>query len=143
MDATPQNDLTWMLDELVAVPEVLDAVVLSTDGLIIQKSTSLPQDAAELLAAGASSLYSVAAGTGRHFDSGSVQQVITEYQNQTLFVASAGQNARLAILCDQAVDMGTVAYETSRLVTRIGQYLGSEARVAVPASTTRSGHDNQ
>ncbi|MBT8227699.1 MAG: roadblock/LC7 domain-containing protein [Dactylosporangium sp.] len=142
MDLTSQSDLTWMLDELVAVPNVLYAVVLSTDGLIVQKSTSLPQDAAELLAAGTSSLYSVAAGTGRHFDSGPVQQVIAEYQGRTLFVASAGQNARLAILCDQAVDMGTVAYEMSRLVTRIGQYLSAEARAVAPGPNGGPGHNH-
>ena len=56
MEPTSQNDLTWMLDELAAVPDVLYAVVVSADGLVVQKSTSLAQDAAELLAAGASSL---------------------------------------------------------------------------------------
>ncbi|MEH0934542.1 roadblock/LC7 domain-containing protein [Micromonospora psammae] len=136
-NSTGRNDLTWMLDGLVEVPDVLYAVVLSTDGLIVQKSTSLPQDAAELLAAGASSLHSVAAGMGRRFDSGVVQQVIIEYLGQTLFVAAAGQNARLAVLCEQGVDMGTVAYEMSRLVTRIGEYLGSEARAAGLASDDR------
>lgn len=129
MDTTSHSDLAWMLDELAAVPNLLHAVVLSTDGLIIQKSTLLPQEAAEVLAACASSLYSLAAATGSRFGSGPVQQVMTEYRDQTLFVAAAGQNARLAVLCNQAVDMGTVAYEMSRLVTRIGQYLGTEARV--------------
>ncbi|NJP35563.1 roadblock/LC7 domain-containing protein [Micromonospora sp. HSS6-12] len=122
-----------MLDVLVEVPDVLYAVVLSTDGLIIQKSTSLPQDKAELLAAGASSVHSVAAGMGRRFDSGSVQQAIVEYDGQTLFIAAAGRNARLAVLCKESVDMGTVAYEMSRLVTRVGEYLGSEARPDVLA----------
>jgi predicted regulator of Ras-like GTPase activity (Roadblock/LC7/MglB family) len=117
-----------MLDDLVEVPHVVSAVVLSTDGLIVQRSTSLLQDAAEILAAGASSMYSVAAGTGRRFNSGPVQQVVIEYLDQTLFVAAAGQNARLAVLCEQAVDMGTVAYEMGRLVTRIGEYLGTKAR---------------
>ncbi|HEY2795617.1 MAG TPA: roadblock/LC7 domain-containing protein [Micromonosporaceae bacterium] len=136
METTSHNDLAWMLDELATVPNVLYAVVLSTDGLIIQKSSILPQDAAEILSAGASSLYSLAAGTGRRFSSGPVQQVVIEYRDQTLFVAAAGQNARLAVLCHQAVDMGTVAYEMSRLVTRIGQYLGSEARTdAAPTAT--------
>ncbi len=132
MDPTSHSDLTWILAELEAAPNGLYAVGLSTDGLIVQKSTMLAQDAAELLAAGASSLYSLAAGTGRPFNTGPVQQVITEYRDHTLFVAAAGQNARLAVLCDQAVDMGTVAYEMSRMVTRIGQYLGSEARAAAP-----------
>jgi predicted regulator of Ras-like GTPase activity (Roadblock/LC7/MglB family) len=127
---TPQNELPWMLDDLVEVPHVVSVVVLSTDGLIVQKSTSMPQDLAEILAAGASSMYSVAAGTGRRFESGAVQQVIIEYEGHTLFIAAAGQNARLAVLCDEDVDMGMVAYEVSRLVSRIGEYLGTTARVA-------------
>ena len=129
-NSTSHNDLAWMLDDLVEVPHVVSAVVLSTDGLIVQRSTSMLQDAAEILAAGASSMYSVAAGTGRRFNSGPVQQVVIEYLDQTLFVAAAGQNARLAVLCEQAVDMGTVAYEMGRLVTRIGEYLGTKARTA-------------
>ena len=138
-NSKPHNDLTWMLDDLVQVPDVVYAVVLSTDGLIVQKSTSLPQDHAELLAAGASSLHSVAAGVGRRFESGPVQQVIVEYQGQTLFIAAAGHNARLAVLCEQTVDMGTVAYEMSRLVTRIGEYLGSEARTTTSATNGHHG----
>jgi predicted regulator of Ras-like GTPase activity (Roadblock/LC7/MglB family) len=140
MESTSHNDLTWMLDELAAVPDVLYAVVLSTDGLIVQKSTALPQDAAELMSAAASSLYSVAAGTGRRFNSGAVGQVVVEYQDSTLFIASAGENARLAVLCGEDVDMGTIAYEMSRLVTRIGQYLGTVARVIpVPANGNAGG----
>ncbi|WP_326551153.1 roadblock/LC7 domain-containing protein [Micromonospora sp. NBC_01813] len=129
-NSKPHNDLTWMLDDLVEVPDVVYAVVLSTDGLIIQKSTTLPQDQAELLAAGASSLHSVAAGVSRRFDSGPVHQVIVEYRGQSLFIAAAGHNARLAVLCEQSVDMGTVAYEMSRLVTRIGEYLSTDPRNA-------------
>ena len=128
--STSQNELPWMLDDLVEVPHVSSVLVLSTDGLIVQKSSSMSQDLAEILAAGASSMYSVAAGTGRRFGSGPVQQVIIEFLDRTLFIAAAGQNARLAVLCDPDVDMGMVAYEVSRLVTRIGEYLGTAARSA-------------
>lgn len=141
---TSQNDLPWMLDDLVEVPHVVSVVVLSTDGLIVQKSSFMSQDVAEILAAGASSMYSVAAGTGRRFDSGPVQQVIIEYQDRTLFIAAAGQNARLAVLCDQQVDMGMVAYEVSRLVTRIGEYLGTTVRATAMATADShpgQGHD--
>lgn len=133
MDSTLRSDLSWMLDELVQVPSVLHAVVVSADGLVIQRSRSLPQDTADTLAAGASSLYSVAAGIGKRFDSGPVQQIMTDYQGRVLFVTSAGRNARLAVLADQSVDMQTVGYEMTRLVTRIGQYLSSDARGAAPA----------
>ncbi|MFI7598154.1 roadblock/LC7 domain-containing protein [Actinoplanes sp. NPDC049681] len=128
MEPTAHNDLTWMLDELTAVDQVLHALVLSTDGLVVQKSRSLAQDAAELLAAAASSLYSVGAGVGRRFDGGPVDQIVVEFHDRTLFIASAGENARLAVIGDQEVDMGTVAYEMGRLVTRIGQYLGAQRR---------------
>ncbi|MEV6632439.1 roadblock/LC7 domain-containing protein [Actinoplanes sp. NPDC051470] len=139
MDSTSHNDLTWMLDELAAFPSVLNAAVLSTDGLIIQRSTSLPQDAADLMAAAASSLYSVAAGTGRRFKSGPVHQVVIEYEDHTLFIAAAGENARLAVLCGEDVDMGAIAYEMGRLVTRIGQYLGAEARAKAAAGNGHAG----
>lgn len=137
MDSTSQNDLAWVLDELAAVPDIVHAVVLSADGLIIQKSTLLPQDMAELLAAGASSLYSIAAGAGKRFTSGAVHQVVIEYHSHTLFIASAGENARLAVLCAESVDMGTIAYEMSRLVTRIGHHLSADAR---PAASAANGH---
>jgi predicted regulator of Ras-like GTPase activity (Roadblock/LC7/MglB family) len=123
-----RNNLGWLLDELVEVPHVVSAVVLSTDGLIIQKSTQLAHDMADVIAAAASSLHSLARGAGLHFDSGPVQQVIVEYRDKTLFIAEAGHNARLAVVCEQAVDMGTVAYEMSRLVTRIGEFLGTGDR---------------
>ncbi|GIJ44029.1 dynein regulation protein LC7 [Virgisporangium aliadipatigenens] len=128
-NTTSSNDLTWMLDDLVTLPGIESAVVLSSDGLIIKKSSSLPQDIADVLAAGASSLHSITAGLGRQFRSGAVQQIVAEYDGHTLFVAAAGQNARLAVLCGQSVDMGTVAYEMGRLVTRIGDYLGTELRL--------------
>jgi len=124
------NELPWMLEDLVEVPNVVSVVVLSTDGLIIQKSSAMSQELAEVLAAGASSMYSLAAGTGRRFDGGPVQQVVVEYGERTLFIAAAGQNARLAVLCSDEVDMGMVAYEVSRLVTRIGDYLGATARAS-------------
>ena len=140
-NSTPRNDLAWLLDELVEVPHVECAVVLSTDGLVVQKSTALSREWAEVLAAGACSLYSLATGTGRHFDTGPVQQAIVEYSNRTLFVAEAGQNARLAVLCRQAVDMGTVAYEMGRLVSRLGELLGTELRAGAPMIQDQSRRD--
>jgi len=125
---TLPNDLPWMLDDLVEVPHVVSAVVLSTDGMVIQKSSFMSQDLSEVLAAAASSMYSLAAGTGRRFGTGPVLQVVIEFAGNTLFLAAAGQNARLAVLCHQDVDMGMVAYEVSRMVTRIGAHLGTGAR---------------
>ncbi|HKT02540.1 MAG TPA: roadblock/LC7 domain-containing protein [Rugosimonospora sp.] len=142
INPTSRNNLAWMLDGLVEIPHVVYAIVLSTDGLIIQKSTRLPMDTAEVIAAGACSLYSLVRGVGQHFESGPVQQAIIEYGDRTLLVAEAGKNARLAVVCEQSVDMGTVGYEMSRLVTRIGEFLGTEARSAALAmNQTGKTHD--
>jgi len=130
-NSTLPNDVPWMLDDLVEVPHVVSAVVLSTDGMIIQKSSFMSQDLAEILAAGSSSMYALAAGTGRPLKTGAVQQVVIEYSGNVLFLAAAGENARLAVLCQQDVDMGMVAYEVSRLVARIGEFLSTNARARV------------
>jgi predicted regulator of Ras-like GTPase activity (Roadblock/LC7/MglB family) len=135
MDLTPHSErdvLTSMLDELAAVPSVVYAAVLSTDGLLLQKSSKLTRDDADRLAASASGMYSLALAAGRDFGSGPVQHIMIEYLNRTLFVAAAGRNGRLAVLCDAEVELGTVAYEIGRLVDRLRPHLGAEARSGVP-----------
>jgi predicted regulator of Ras-like GTPase activity (Roadblock/LC7/MglB family) len=138
-DSTQRTDLAWLLDSLVRVPQVLFALVMATDGLLIQKSTNLPRDVADPISAGAGSLYGVAAGMGKLYKSGRVQHAIIEYSDRTLFVVEAGQNARLAVVCEQPVDMGMVAYEMGRLVTRIGEVLGTDARPTALAPNGQAG----
>ncbi|MFY1689588.1 roadblock/LC7 domain-containing protein [Plantactinospora sp. WMMB782] len=143
IESTERPDLAWMLQNLLRVPGVVHALVLSADGLPMQPSLSLAQDQADLLAAGASSLHSVAAGIGRQFTSGPVRQAVIEYDEHTLFVADAGPNARLAVVCEQIVDMGTVAFEMSRLVASMGENLGTDMRTAPSRAVggTGTGHD--
>ncbi|MFY1673872.1 roadblock/LC7 domain-containing protein [Plantactinospora sp. WMMB334] len=141
-ESTERPDLAWMLKDLLSVPGVVHALVLSADGLPMQPSLSLAQDDADLLAAGASSLHSVAAGIGRKFASGPVRQAVIEYDEHTLFVADAGPNARLAVVSNQSVDMGTVAFEMSRLVVAVGENLGTRARTGrTQAASLGTGHD--
>jgi predicted regulator of Ras-like GTPase activity (Roadblock/LC7/MglB family) len=128
MDTAPHPDLTWMLDELVTVRGILAAVVLSSDGLVMQKSAHLEKDAADTFAASVSGLYSLSRGLGKQFGGGPVAQVMVELERRTVLVTTAGMNTRLAVLADEQADLGTVGYEMTALVERIARHLASATR---------------
>lgn len=126
------KNLDWLLDDLVQrVGDVDRAVLLSADGLMIGKSRSLAQADAEHLAAVASAFQSLASGAGRHFGGGDVYQTVVEMQHAFMMVTAAGTGACIAVLASQDSDLGIIAYEVNRMVTRVGGYLSSAPRSAV------------
>jgi len=121
-----------LLNELVKrVAGAEKAVVLSSDGLLIGKSASLADADAEHLAAVASAFQSLARGTGRHFGGGEVRQTLVEMDHGFLFVTAAGQGACLALLADESVDVGMIAYEMNLMVKRVGAVLTAKPRAAL------------
>jgi predicted regulator of Ras-like GTPase activity (Roadblock/LC7/MglB family) len=129
--ASPETrrQLNWLVDDLVQrTPDIGHAIVLSSDGLLLAPSQSIPQDEAQRLSAVASGFHSLAKGTGKHFGGGAVRQTVVEMERGYLFVCAAGDNACLAVLTPEGADIGVVAYEMARLVTRVGQYLAVEDR---------------
>jgi predicted regulator of Ras-like GTPase activity (Roadblock/LC7/MglB family) len=128
---TSTGDLTWLVDDLVErVAQARHAVVLSADGLLIASSHGLAREDAEHLSAVAAGFQSLARGAGRHFGGGAVRQTIIEMESAFLFVTAAGKGACLAVLADEAADVGLIAYEMAMLVTRVGQYLTTPVRTA-------------
>lgn len=124
-------DLNWLLDDMVdRVVGAQHAVVLSADGLLMGKSANLSKDDSDQLSAIASSLQSLAKGASRHFRRGPVLQTLIEMAEGYLFVCAAGQGACLAILAEETVDVEMIAYEMSRLVKRVGDYMTSAPRDA-------------
>lgn len=121
----------WLLDDLVhRTAGVQRAVLLSADGLLIGRSRSLPRADAEHLAAAACALQSLAKGTGRHFDGGPVHQTLIEMDRMFLMVCGAGAGASLAVLIAADADLGLVAFEVNRMVSRVGSHLTSPPRSA-------------
>ncbi|HKS99984.1 MAG TPA: roadblock/LC7 domain-containing protein [Rugosimonospora sp.] len=128
---TSTGDLAWLVDDLVGrVAQARHAVVLSADGLLIAGSGGLAREDAEHLSAVAAGFQSLARGAGRHFGGGAVRQTIIEMEAAFLFVTAAGMGACLAVLADEAADIGLIAYEMNMLVTRVGQYLTSPVRAS-------------
>ncbi|MEV7600543.1 roadblock/LC7 domain-containing protein [Kitasatospora sp. NPDC089797] len=129
MTTTP--DLGWLLADIIAVPQVQHAVVVSNDGLEIGRSTDIAREDAERLAAACSGLQSLARGVATGFGGpgSATRQIIIEYGGGYLFIVAAGAGAHLAVVTSEAVDAGLVAYQMQVLVERIGTHLTSPPRV--------------
>ncbi len=123
------GELNWLLDELVSqVPQIRHAVVLSGDGLPIGASEELPRDDKERFAAIASGFHSLAKGAGRHFQAGQVIQTWSSWKADSSSSPSAGEGSCLSVFTDADADVGLVAYEMARLVTRVAEHLGVSYR---------------
>jgi predicted regulator of Ras-like GTPase activity (Roadblock/LC7/MglB family) len=121
--------LDWLLDDLVKrLARVRYAVVLSTDGLLLARSSTMSVDDAEHFSAMSSALQSLARSAGTRFDGGDVRQCVIELDRAVLFVTAAGDNACLALLSDEGASMGTVAYEMNQTVIRLGELLSTTKR---------------
>jgi predicted regulator of Ras-like GTPase activity (Roadblock/LC7/MglB family) len=132
MSAGSAGELNWLLDSLVnRVTQVHQAVVLSSDGLLVGASNGLSREDAEHLSAVAASFQSLARSAGRQFGGGAVRQTIVEMDHAFLFVTAAGSGACLAVLAGSDADVGLIAYEMAMLVKRVGQHMSTLPRSAV------------
>jgi predicted regulator of Ras-like GTPase activity (Roadblock/LC7/MglB family) len=132
MSAGSAGELNWLLDNLVnQVAQVHQAVVLSSDGLLVGASAGLSRENAEHLSAVAASFQSLARSAGRQFGGGAVRQTIVEMDHAFLFVTAAGSGACLAVLAGADADVGLIAYEMAMLVKRVGQHMSTLPRSAV------------
>lgn len=133
MDANTSTKLDWLLDDLLRrLPGARNAVVLSSDGLLLGRSSTISREDGEHLSAVASGFQSLAKGAGRQFGGGAIRQTVVEMENYFLVVTAAGFGASLALLADVDCDMGMVAYEMNLLVKQVGTYLSAEPRNAQP-----------
>jgi len=127
--AEATGQLNWLLDNLVSqVEHVRQAILLTSDGLVVASSQGLTRDDSEHLSALAAGLQSLARGTGRQFHGGEVRQTIIEMESAFLFVVSAGTGTCLAVLTSAEPNVGVIGYEMAMLVRRMGKYLTAELR---------------
>jgi predicted regulator of Ras-like GTPase activity (Roadblock/LC7/MglB family) len=133
---TATIDLRWLLDDFVGRVAAADrAVVLSADGLLVGRSSSVSVEDAEHLSAVASAFQGLARGAARHFEGGGVRQTLVEMENVFLIVTAAGRGACLAVLASDKADLGLIAYEMNILLKRVGTYLSAAPRTANPDET--------
>lgn len=125
------KEVDWLLNDLVQRLAGADkAALLSSDGLLLGKTPQLAQADAEHLAAVASGFQSLSKGAALQFDGGEVYQTVVEMANCFLMVTAASEGACLALIAAADADLGMIAFEANRMVTRVGNYLSSAPRAA-------------
>lgn len=134
---TTEFELGRLLGDLVdRVAGARHAVVLSTDGLVVECSPELPAVDAESLAATASALHGLARGTGHRFGGGSIRQTVVEMDHAFLFVTAADNGSCLALLGEEHADVGLIAYEINLFVQRAGRAIEAAPRSRLTPTAT-------
>ncbi|MEV6672418.1 roadblock/LC7 domain-containing protein [Streptomyces sp. NPDC051162] len=129
------NELGWMLDEVVKMPEARHAILLSADGMLRARSGGIDRDEAERQAAALSGLQSISRSTSEFCARQNQQdtpwrQTLVEFAHGYVFLIAAGPGAYLAVSTTADVDMEAVTYRMQKLVDRLGKELTSPPRQA-------------
>ncbi|MFF8992511.1 roadblock/LC7 domain-containing protein [Streptomyces sp. NPDC014983] len=129
--SAPSADLSWILDELVDVPHIRHAVLLSADGLLTAASSGVDRELGETVAAIASGMQSLSRA-GAVFASGDPnspwEQTLTQFGNSFLVLMAAGNGSYLAVGADREANIEDVSYRMIKTVDRVGQTLGLALR---------------
>jgi uncharacterized protein len=109
----------WLLANFVRNTDgVIDAVAVSSDGLLIATSDGLDRDAADQLAAIVSGITGLARGASRRFGFTGLRLVMIEMNGGFLVVSAVSDGSCFGVLLTQECDVGLVAYEMSVLGER-------------------------
>ena len=132
--ASDDRNLDWLITRFVnEVSDAAHAILVSSDGLLMAASASIPGDRAEQLGAVSSGLSSLAVGAARLFAGGAVLQSVVEMEHGYLMLMSVGDGSNLAVLTQESADIGQVGYEMALLVDRVGRTVQARPRVATGA----------
>ncbi|HUA28956.1 MAG TPA: roadblock/LC7 domain-containing protein [Streptosporangiaceae bacterium] len=109
------------LDRLITdfterVPEVVRALVVSSDGVPVAASGQIQPDDLEKLSAITSGLIGLARGAVEVFDGSAFTQALVTMERGTLVIMAINDGASLAVLTTAAADLDQVAYDMTLLV---------------------------
>ncbi|MGW0731780.1 roadblock/LC7 domain-containing protein [Streptomyces sp. NPDC002851] len=123
-----------MLGDILRVPAVQHALVISRDGLCMGASDRLDADGADRLAALCAGLQSLGHEAAVQLVGvrSTSRQIMVEVEGGYLFIVAAGPGAVMAVATSDDVDAGLVAREMQQLVARIGEHLSSPPRADAP-----------
>jgi predicted regulator of Ras-like GTPase activity (Roadblock/LC7/MglB family) len=117
-------NLNWLLQSFVEkIPGVIDAAVVSADGLLMAMSPGIGRAGGDQLAAIASGLTSMTAGAARCFGGGNVNQIVVELDEGYMLFMSISDGSSFAVLAAKTCDTGLVAYEMTMLTKRVGNVM--------------------
>ena len=128
------RNFNWLLTSFVdETAGVTDAVAVSSDGVLIARSNNLDHAEGEQLCAIISGCTSLALAADRAMDGDGLERVIIAMQRGFLFVRAIADGSCLGVVATRDCDVGSVGYQTTDLVARVGQLLTPALREELKA----------
>lgn len=125
--STDAQQFNWLLSQFAAnTPEVLDAIAVSSDGLLIATSNKLDRANADRLAAITSAIISLAQGAGRVYDFGAPNKVIIDLDGGYLLVSAVTAGSCIGVLATRSANLGNLAYEMAVFANRAGEVISPQ-----------------
>lgn len=135
---TQDADVGWLISNFVEqTAGVVEAVVVSSDGLLMAMSSGLDRAGADRFAAVTSGLIGLAYGAAGRFGGGNVNEVIVEMDNALLLVTGISDGSSLGVVADGSSDIGFVGYEMAVLVEKTGRVLTPQLRQQLVSALPR------
>lgn len=121
------STVRWLLDDfLSSVPGVEDAVVVSSDGLLLAgcRDGMRSDDLSAIVCA----LVSLSAGVAHALERGGLKQLMTTMDEGNLVVMAISDGSCLGVYASLRCDLGVLAYQMALLVERAGHALTPQVR---------------
>ena len=120
-------DFTWLLNRFATeTAGVVDAIAVSSDGLLIAVSRLRDHADSERLAAIVSGIISLAVGASENYGLGALNKVIIDLEEGHLLVSALGSGSVLGVVTSKEAKLGNVAYEMTLFANRAGAALSPE-----------------
>ncbi|MEV0900401.1 roadblock/LC7 domain-containing protein [Actinoplanes sp. NPDC049802] len=114
----------WLLGSFATkTAGVQDAIVVSSDGLLMAKSSNRERADSDRLAAVVSGMASLAVGAAEWYNLGSLNRVVVDITDGYLVVTSISRGSLLGVIASKSANLSTVAYEMTLFGTRAGASL--------------------
>jgi uncharacterized protein len=118
------HTFNWLLDSFTSnTAGVVEAIAVSSDGLLMAMSAVKDRSNAERLAAVVSGMTSLAGGAAASYTLGSLNRVIVDMADGYLLITSISSGSVLGVIADRSANLGTVAYEMTLFASRAGAAL--------------------
>ncbi|CCB71500.1 conserved protein of unknown function (plasmid) [Streptantibioticus cattleyicolor NRRL 8057 = DSM 46488] len=123
-----------MLNDVLQVPGARHAILVSADGLLMERSSDIGRDAAETNAAAMSSMQSLSRAVAPFVEGkssgefGNWRQTLVEYDHGWVFLIAAGSGAYLAVSAAPDVDMEAMSFRMQQQVSALGKAMTSPVR---------------
>jgi predicted regulator of Ras-like GTPase activity (Roadblock/LC7/MglB family) len=128
---TPVMDLSaeaktfnWLLGSFTTrTAGVQETIVVSSDGLLMARSSRQHQANSDRLAAVVCGMTSLAAGAADWYRLGALNRVVVDMAGGFLVATSISRGSVLGVIASKSANLGTVAYEMTLFGTRTGATL--------------------